>query len=65
MPPESKQKTVTVATSVPLENQFGGTEKWPLKASKEPARFAADSNSFTLQLVNLQNALSRANRTEN
>ncbi len=53
-----------VANDVRPENRFTGTEKWSLAASKDRAGFAADANGFTLQLMNLQNALSRANRTD-
>jgi hypothetical protein len=63
MPPEMKEKMTLVANGVQLENRFAGTEKWPLAASRERAGFATDANRFTLQLVNLQNALGRANGT--
>jgi hypothetical protein len=64
MSPEMKRKLTMVANDVRLENRFTGTEKWSLAGSKDRAGLAADANSFTLQLMNLQNALSRANRVD-
>ncbi len=64
MPPEMKKKMTMVADTVRLENRLAGAEKWPLMTSRDRARFGADANRFTTQLMNLQNALSRANRTE-
>jgi hypothetical protein len=63
MPPEIKRKLTIAAKDLRLENQLTGMEKWPPMASKDRAGFSADANSFTLQLMNLQNALSRASRT--
>jgi hypothetical protein len=57
-----KPKLTMTAKSVRVENQLTGTEKWPLMASRDRAGFGADVNSFSAQLMNLQNALSRANR---
>ena len=54
-----------VANDLRIENQLAGMEKWPPPVpSRERAGFGADANSFTLQLMNLQNALPRANRTD-
>jgi hypothetical protein len=64
MPPEMKRKLTMVANDLRIENQLAGMEKWPPVPSRERAGFGADANSFTLQLMNLQNALSRANRTD-
>ena len=60
MPPEMKRKLIMVSHDVRPENRFIDTEKWSLGASKDRAGLAADANGFTLQLMNLQNALSRA-----
>jgi hypothetical protein len=57
-----KPKTTAAANGVRVETQLAGMEKWPLRTSRDRAGFSADANSFTVQLINLQNALCRANR---
>jgi hypothetical protein len=64
MPPETKRKLTMVAAEVRMENPSTGPGKWALAASRDRAELAADTNGFTLQLMNLQNALSRANRPD-
>ena len=59
-----KLKLEMAANNLRLENRLASTERSPLMVSRGQAGFSPHSTSFSVQLMNLQNALSRVNRTD-